>query len=229
MARPRILTTMSFDSGKYTLNGDYALAVTEAGGLPCLFTYDADLKDILTFADGLLLTGGYDLDPALFGEAADPRTENVIPERDAFELKACRLALEAGLPVLAVCRGLQALNVALGGTLIQHVDGHGFYDRKREPVHAAEAAEGSVIYGIFGGKFGVNSTHHQAVGRLGEGLIASARAADGVIEAAEAPEREFVVGVQWHPEALRINSAEHRSLFEQFVRAAGKRSVIYGI
>jgi len=221
-AKPRILTTIAFDGEKYTLNRDYAAAVAEAGGLACLFAYDADLKEIFGFADGLLVTGGGDIEPSLYREALNPRTDGIQPERDAFEIEACKMALETRLPVMAICRGIQVLNVALGGTLVQHVDGHAFYGRKKELVHEARAAESSIIYGIFGGEFGVNSTHHQALGRLGAGLAACAWAGDGVIEGVEMAGREFVVGVQWHPEALQSEHAGHRALFRKFVAAAAK-------
>jgi putative glutamine amidotransferase len=159
---------------------------------------------------GLVLAGGTDVDPASYGAAADPRTEPPDPERDAMELKLLREALELDLPLLAICRGLQIFNIAHpGGTLIQHIEGH------RVPLHDATIAENTMLETIFGaGKRSVNSRHHQAVGRLGEGLIVSARAAeDGVIEALERPDRRFSVAVQWHPEDLM---PQDRALFEAF-------------
>ncbi len=161
---------------------------------------------------GLVLSGGSDLDPASYGAEADPRTEAPDPERDAMEQKLLRQALELDLPVLAICRGMQLFNVThRGGTLIQHVEGH------RVPLHDTTIGEGTQLATIFGaGRRSVNSRHHQVAGRLGEGLIVSARAADGVIEGLERTDRRFAVAVQWHPEDLM---PQDRALFEAFRNA----------
>jgi putative glutamine amidotransferase len=161
---------------------------------------------------GLVLSGGSDLDPASYGAEADPLTEAPDPGRDAMEQKLLRQALELDLPVLAICRGMQLFNVThKGGTLIQHIEGH------RVPLHDMMIGEGTVLATIFGaGKRSVNSRHHQVAGRLGEGLIVSARAADGVIEGLERRDRRFAVAVQWHPEDLM---PQDRALFEAFGNA----------
>jgi putative glutamine amidotransferase len=167
---------------------------------------------------GLVLSGGSDLDPASYGAEADLLTEEPDPERDAMEQKLLRQALELDLPVLAICRGMQLFNVTRAGgtliqhgTLVQHIEGH------RVPLHDATIGEGTQLARIFGaGKRSVNSRHHQVAGRLGEGLIVSARAADGVIEGLERPDRRFAVAVQWHPEDLM---PQDRALFEAFRNA----------
>ncbi|HEY1757220.1 MAG TPA: gamma-glutamyl-gamma-aminobutyrate hydrolase family protein [Bryobacteraceae bacterium] len=158
---------------------------------------------------GLVLSGGSDVDPATYGAKAEPLTDTPDPERDALEQRLLGEALEQDLPVLAICRGMQIFNVTKpGGTLIQDIQGH------RVPLHSALVAEGTKLAGIFGaGERAVNSRHHQTVGRVGEGLIVSARAADGVIEALELPDRKFAVAVQWHPED---RMPQDRALFEAF-------------
>jgi putative glutamine amidotransferase len=187
----------------------YADALRSAGIDPVLVTPDAPLDSLGGL--GLVLSGGSDVDPASYGAKADPSTEEPDVERDAMERKLLSEALELDLPVLAICRGMQFFNIAhAGGTLIQHIEGH------RIPLHDATIHEGSALAGIFGaGKRGVNSRHHQVVGRLGEGLIVSARAADGVIEALERRDRRFAVAVQWHPEDL----PQDRPLFQAFGNA----------
>lgn len=160
---------------------------------------------------GLVLSGGSDLDPALYGADAEPLTDPPDRERDAMQQKLLREALERDLPVLAICGGMQLFNVVHGGTLIQHIEGH------RVPLHQAAILEGTLLAKILGsGKRAVNSRHHQLVGKLGEGVVVSARAADGIIEALERPDRRFAVAVQWHPEDLM---AQDRALFEAFGNA----------
>ncbi len=184
----------------------YAEALRSVGIDPVLVTPVQTIKSLDGM--GLVLTGGTDVDPALYGAAADPLTEEPDRERDALERRLLRQALEQDLPVLGICRGMQLFNVThRGGTLTQHIEGH------RVPLHDVTIAEGTKLATIFGaGKRSVNSRHHQVVGRLGEGLIVSARAADGVTEAIERPDRKFAVAVQWHPEDLPQDGA----LFQAF-------------
>jgi len=169
--------------------------------------------------DGLVLAGGNDVNPALYGAAPDPQTKEPDDARDATELRLLNEALDAGMPVLAICRGLQLLNVARGGTLIQHLPTTATHQQKGVlDVHAISTTPGSLIRSIIGSpETRVNSRHHQAVGRLGEGLIVTAVSPeDNVIEAIEFPDRPFVVAVQWHPED-RVDAFEtDRRLFERF-------------
>ena len=164
---------------------------------------------------GLMLTGGTDVDPALYGEVREAQTEEPEPERDGHELSLLREALDRDLPVLAICRGLQLMNVALGGTLKQHIEGH------RVPgelnAHQIEICEPTELASILGGgNYSVNSRHHQCVGRVGQGLVVSAKAGD-IVEALELPTKRFVVAIQWHPED-RI-AGEDKKLFKAFARA----------
>jgi putative glutamine amidotransferase len=167
--------------------------------------------------DGLLLPGGSDIDPALFGAPRDPRTEDPDRERDHLETALLGEALDRDLPVLAICRGLQLLNVVQGGTLVQDVPGHRCPDQ--QDAHSIAIAGGSKLNSILEvGEFAVNSRHHQCVDRVAPGLIVIAKAPDGVVEALELPGRRFVLAVQWHPED-RTDRLDAR-LFEAFRDAA---------
>ena len=167
----------------------------------------------LDCAAGLCLAGGADVDPAIYGEARHPQTQEPDRTRDALESALLREALERDLPVLAICRGLQLLNAALGGTLEQHIEGHSF--RKQRDAHSIAIVPGSRLESILGaGQYVVNSGHHQCAATIAPGLAVAARAPDGVVEALEAPDREFVLAVQWHPEA-RMDGMDAR-LFAAF-------------
>jgi gamma-glutamyl-gamma-aminobutyrate hydrolase PuuD len=201
---------------------DYVRAVERAGGRPLLVPPSADgVEETVDVLDGLILTGGSDLDPELYGADAHPETFGVHRLRDDAELALLRAALERDLPVLGICRGIQVLNVALGGDLHQHVpelvghDGH-----KNDPPgqfleHAVEIGAGTRLAALLGERATVMSHHHQGIGRLAAGLVEAARAEEGLVEAVEAPERRFAVGVLWHPEA-----GEDARLFDGFVAEA---------
>jgi len=186
----------------------YAEALRSVGIEPVFVTPDRAIDSLDGM--GLVLSGGSDVDPASYGAKAEPLTETPDPERDAMEKKLLREAMELDLPVLGICRGMQMFNIGHpGGTLIQHIEGH----KTPQTPHEITVETGTTLASIFGvGKRSVNSRHHQSVDRLGEGLIVSARAADGTIEAIEQPGRKFAVAVQWHPEDL----PQDRALFEAF-------------
>ncbi|MEU9628852.1 gamma-glutamyl-gamma-aminobutyrate hydrolase family protein [Streptomyces luteogriseus] len=179
----------------------YPRLVQRAGGLAAMLPPDDTRYATQTVArlDGLVIAGGPDVDPVRYGAEREPRTGPPAPERDAWELALIEAALAARLPLLGICRGMQLLNVALGGTLVQHIDGHA------EVVgvfggHAVKPVPGSLYAGVVPEETFVPTYHHQAVDRLGEGLIPSAYAADGTVEAVELPSADWVLGVQWHPE-----------------------------
>lgn len=176
---------------------------------------------------GLLLTGGVDVNPNLYGEAAAPETEKPDDERDRVELDLICQALDRDLPLLAICRGQQILNVYHGGTLVQHLPVESHHVRRTPrnpslPAHEVNVVAGTLLAAVAGKPvLQVNSRHHQAVGRLGEHLTISARdPEDGVIEALERPDRIFVVAVQWHPENQAAKFPEQMALFRAFVDAA---------
>jgi len=200
---------------------DYVRAVERAGGRPLLVPPSAAaIEETLDALDGLIFSGGSDLDPELYGQEAHPETVGVVPERDGAELALLRAALERDLPVLAICRGSQVLNVALGGDLVQHLpEVVGHEGHKETPGifadHEVEIDADSRLGSLLGDRAPVKSHHHQGFGRLGEGLRVTARDEDGTIEALEDPTRRFAVGVLWHPEA-----GEDARLFEELVREA---------
>jgi putative glutamine amidotransferase len=180
----------------------YSRGVTAAGGLPLVIPPAEGTADLVDTLDGLLLTGGSDIDPSLYGQQPAPETAGVLPHRDRAELTLLRAAVAAGLPVLGVCRGMQLLNVLLGGTLIQHLaDGAmhkgppGTFTR-----HPVAVEGGTRLHAMVGGTAEVHSCHHQAPDAIGEGLVVTAHAPDGVAEGIELPGSEFCVGVLWHPE-----------------------------
>ncbi len=195
-----------------------------AAGIEPLVLSPAEAEEIDGF-DGLVLMGGSDVNPSRYGEAAHAMTQPPDDLRDEIESLLISDAIERDVPVLAICRGLQMLNVALGGSLIQHLDdslGHRVRggDRSR-PVHDAEIVPGTRLAAILGEPLtvAVNSRHHQAAGRLGDGLVISARANDGTIEGLERPDKRFVVAVQWHPENQAVNDERQARLFRTFARA----------
>jgi putative glutamine amidotransferase len=215
---------------------DYEESVRRAGGDARVLNAATDSPaDVLGAVDGLLLTGGGDVRPSLYGAAPHATFDPAEPGRDEYEIALVRLALERDLPVFAICRGVQLLNVARGGTLIQHIpDEVGTTVNHRVPTpqhsiaHEVWIESRSLLERLMGERFEageacpVNSRHHQAPKDLGEGLIASATAPDGVIEAIEDPSRRFCLGVQWHPENF-WRTGEFRTLFEGFVQACTAR------
>jgi putative glutamine amidotransferase len=163
--------------------------------------------------DGLLLTGGTDVNSARYGQERHPKTENPDDPLDELEIALLRDALSAGLPVLAICRGMQLFNVFHGGTLLQHLDCHDSPDG----LHDVQVVPDSRLASVIGsGRHAVNSRHHQAIARVGSGLIVSARSNDGVIEALERPGHAYAVAVQWHPEDRILVSDADRKLFQAF-------------
>jgi gamma-glutamyl-gamma-aminobutyrate hydrolase PuuD len=197
---------------------DYVRAVERAGGRAVLVPPDNDgSEELLDALDGLIFSGGNDLAPESYGAEADPTTTGTNPARDSGELALLTAALERDLPVLAICRGAEVLNVARGGDLVQHLpdvvghEGHravvGEFSEHTVRVDPASRIESAPE--------AVKSHHHQGLGRLGDGLREIAWADDGVVEAVEDPEKPFLVGVLWHPEA-----GEDQRLFDQLVAAA---------
>jgi putative glutamine amidotransferase len=188
----------------------YSAAIQRAGGIALLLPVDAAAierpDELLDAVDGLILAGGCDVDPSTYEAAPDPHTTGTCPGRDAFELALGSRALERDLPLLAVCRGMQMLNVLAGGSLTQHLPDSVGHERHRETPgsfsdHEVTLEPGSLAARAAGGERpSVKSHHHQGIDRLGAGLRVSGRADDGTIEAIESPERRFVLGALWHPE-----------------------------
>jgi anthranilate synthase component 2/putative glutamine amidotransferase len=210
----------AWDLPAVLLPASYADAVAEAGGEPVLLPTGAVSTEAVRRLDGLVLAGGADVDPARYGHPAGPHTTVLRPERDAAELAVLQAALSRDLPLLAICRGMQLLNVELGGDLLQHlpdVPGAGIHNPGAGLFAGRQVrtAPGTQLDRLLGPTAAVDCHHHQALDRIAPGLTPSAWAEDGLVEAVEAAGRRFCLGVQWHPEA----SADRR-LFEALVSAA---------
>lgn len=233
------------DRKKPRIPASYILAVQRAGARPCVLSAfelgpgekvppgldvtteiepdDAQLPEDTT---GLVLTGGGDVDPALYGQKQHPRTYNVNRRRDEFEMNLLKQALEKDLPVLAICRGMQLLNVQLGGNLDQHIadlPGRLDHDRDRprgEVAHDVRIDDGNGLADVLGTRLGVNSHHHQGLDGPADGLTEIGWADDGVLEAVVAPDYYWVYGVQWHPESMAPLDERQMALFIAFADAA---------
>jgi putative glutamine amidotransferase len=183
-------------------------------------TPQGDLEPLLDQLAGVCLSGGPDLDPATYGAEPDPRLGPTWPDLDAYELALARRADAPNVPLLAICRGMQTLNVARGGTLHQHVDGHRQAVPCEQPAHDVRIAARSRLHALVNSpRIDVNSFHHQALATLGDGLRPTAWAGDGIVEAVEATGARFLLGVQWHAEGLTSRPEQH-ALFSAFVDAA---------
>ena len=214
---------------------DYVASVEQSGGRPRILEVSDSPRKVLGEIHGLVLTGGGDVDPVFYRSERHPATQDAEPGRDEFELDLARRALDANLPLLAICRGAQVLNVAAGGSLVQDIPSeitsdlpHALATPKDQFAHDVRVAAGSKLEQALGaaatvGACRVNSRHHQSVARIGRGLVATATAPDGVVEAIEAPDADFCLGVQWHPENF-WRTGEFRSLFDRFVEACIRRT-----
>jgi gamma-glutamyl-gamma-aminobutyrate hydrolase PuuD len=228
VSRPLIGITMgpaTPESPYVQLRASYAHAIEGAGGLPVLVPPMApeSLAALLERLDGVVLPGGADVDPAEYGEAPHPKTET-NPELDRLELAVARWAIDSDLPTLGICRGQQLLNVALGGTLIQHLDDHRQPGDRTALTQPLTLTRGSRLAEIFGAtRIEANTMHHQAVKVLGRGLRAVAWAADGTIEGIESDEHPWLLMVQFHPEELVGFHEPSQRLFTTFVDACRAR------
>jgi gamma-glutamyl-gamma-aminobutyrate hydrolase PuuD len=206
------------------LNATYVRALTEAGANVVELAPGADGAAALEQVDGLLFTGGYDVDPAEFNAEPHPKTVPA-PDRDALELPLVRAAVQRGTPVLGICRGIQVINVALGGTLIQHAPEHDHYstgESRQHLAHTVRLAEGSQVADLLGAEeVPVNSLHHQTVDELAPSLTPTAWSEDGAVEAVESADGKLLA-VQWHPEELLDTRPESRRLFEWLVSSASR-------
>jgi putative glutamine amidotransferase len=229
-AYPRLVETSLGATLLHTTSRFYVEAVERAGGVPVVLPVMSPeaVDDVLTAVHGVLLSGGGDVQPARYGAKPVAETSGVDPARDDFDIRLLELAIESELPVLATCRGMQVLNVALGGSLIQHVPAatgqvHYLNDRWREGVHRVKIEPDSHLAEALGAtEVEVNSIHHQAVDEAAPGTRAVAWADDDTVEAIELPGSPHVVAVQWHPELLE-DWPEQQGLFRQLVEHARRR------
>jgi gamma-glutamyl-gamma-aminobutyrate hydrolase PuuD len=216
---------------------DYRQSILHVGGEPRVLEPSADVEQALAGIDGLMLTGGDDVAPSRYGEVAHETVTEAEPGRDEFEIALVRAARARNLPILAICRGIQVLNVAGGGTLVQDIPSqitgalaHSLPVPQHEPyalAHEVWVDKDSLLARLMRERLvdealEVNSRHHQAVKQVAPGFVATATAPDGVVEAIEDPAARFCLGVQWHPENF-FRTGEFRALFEGFVEASAKR------
>lgn len=235
-AKPLIGVTANFSEGQLQLAPGYFRSVEAAGGIPVIITPkrmpNANMSLLLDRIDGLLLSGGADINPILVGEDPVPALHGINTERDLFELTLTRLAYNRQIPMLGICRGIQVLAAALGGTIMQDIATslphtqlikHSQDADRATATHFVEAVEGSRIAELLGKRFAVNSFHHQAVGQCGPRFRITAQSADGVIEAIESTEMKSIIGVQWHPECfIAEGDTCMMPLFQQFVNDASE-------
>ncbi len=219
---------MGPDPFRIYMFGKYAAGVRWAGGEVEKLPWGVDddnLRLIVENWDGLLLPGGPDMDPAIYGEAKEPACGEINAHRDDLEMRLLRIFLETGKPILGICRGLQVLNVVQGGTLLQDITPnqriqHSDFPHRKEGVHAIKAAPGSLLAAALGTEeTRVNSMHHQAVGRLGRDLVVTATSEDGYVEGLELKGHPFCLAVQWHPEHMAEHCPEEQAIFDLFLMA----------
>lgn len=218
---------------QYAVSSEYVAAVEEVGGIAVtLPAQPKAVPELIAVLDALILTGGGDVDPVYYGQSLHPATRSIDPDRDRFELDLTRMAVEHGLPLLGICRGIQVLNVALGGTLIQDVPDqvraalvHQTPEDAPIATHHVRLQPNSRLAALIQcTDLLANSAHHQAIQSLAPVLRAVGWSQDGVVEAVESTDQAFVIGVQWHPELLFRDAAGHRRLFAGLVEACANRA-----
>ena len=236
MESPRVLVPVPVqdpEKRRFTLGKNYVNSLVAGGAIPILLPTVVALEDwraVYESADGVLLSGGGDVDPALFGEPRHEKTDGIDRQRDEVEMALARWALQDDKPMFAICRGIQTVNVALGGSLIQDLpsqwgdavlhNGSQLDLARHEVAHAVCVEPGTRLAQIVGaGEVGVNSFHHQALKRVAEGLIVTSHAPDGVVESVEFPGKRYYIGVQWHPEEMAADREDMMRLFRTFVEA----------
>ena len=229
-----LTSNMNVD-GKHEIDPEYMAAIMQAGGLPFIIPADVEqeVEQSASLLDGLVLTGGKDIDPKYYGEEPHPKLGEVSPARDRMEIALVRQMRAADKPIFGICRGIQLLNVAFGGDLYQDVEGqmdrpvlqHAQRAPRSHRSHAVKLEKGSVLEDIVGEPLlQVNSFHHQAVKRVAASLRISAFSNDGIVEAIEGREEDFLFGVQWHPERLAVaGDAPSSRIFNSFIQACADR------
>jgi len=214
------------------VNKDYVDAVVRAGGVPLIIPFTTNKEVIISQAqliDGLILSGGHDINPYNYGQEPSQKIGEIFPERDIYEMILLEESKKRDIPILGICRGFQLINVAAGGTLYQDLSlipgnilKHNQVSNPTLKTHKIEIKKNSFISSIFGKETMVNSFHHQAIDKVANDFIVVARASDGVVEAIEHKTYKFLVAVQWHPEMLAVNCEKARVLFSKFVEEAKK-------
>ena len=214
--------------------------VEKAGGIPLILPHVNDMEDVkaqIDACDGIILCGGMDIHPLYYGEEPHHNLGFVNSKEDEYQIKIARITLNLHKPILGICRGHQLLNVVCGGTLYQDLSEilsstikHDQIPKRYEPYHSINIANGTKLEKILGNNTMVNSIHHQCIKELGTGLKATAYAKDGVIEAIEMPGRDFIMGVQWHPEEMAVRGDGNMiEIFKEFVKKSKRQEIEYNI
>lgn len=226
--KPLIGLTMHPVEGKMEINNTYINAIKRAGGIPLCIPYldEETVDSVMDSLNGVLLIGGYDVNPLIYGQEPHPKLGMVIDERDQSEILMAKKAFERKMPLLGICRGEQVMNVAFGGTLyqdidtqVEHVLKHTQASMRHELTHTVELFPSKLQQIIGQDSILTNSFHHQAVDAIASGFLLNARTKDGVVEGIEHPEHPYCIGVQWHPEGLQ-NDEPSDKLFKSFIEAA---------
>lgn len=214
------------------VNNDYVESVLLAGGIPLLIPVSSDkdvIKAQIDLCDGIIISGGYDINPMEYGEEPTQKLGFVYPEVDEFYLGAVKYAIDNNKAVLGICKGIQILNVLYGGTLYQdlsEMDGcyvkHMQSSKREIPTHSVDIDENSILFDVLGSRVLTNSFHHQCLKKVGNGFKVTATSKDGVIEAIEMEQASFVVGVQWHPEMMAKNSQIMLNIFKKLIKESKK-------
>jgi len=225
-----ITPSYSYEEQQYEVRQDYAKKIENAGGIPVILTKESGLPQ---FVDGIVFSGGGDVDPLLFGEEPITKNGEISPLRDEYELELCAWAMEQELPLLGICRGMQIFAVVTGGKILQDMESQGtpwVKHSQQAPrfygTHTVTVEKDSLLADICRKEeLVVNSFHHQAVAQVGEGFSVCATSKDGIIEAMERVNSPFLLGVQWHPEAMK--EAEQQAIFHRLVAVAKERKIKY--
>lgn len=232
---PVIGVTLPYENerDRYFLPKAYAASIEAAGGMPILLTNleEPVINHIVSLLDGVLLTGGSDVDPRYFDEEPLPQTGEITPERDEFEIKLSKLVLKRNIPILAICRGIQVLNIAAGGTIYQDINSQYMKPIKHNQkaprwygTHKINIGYNTKLYDILGvDNLRVNSFHHQAIKNTAKNFIVNAKSSDGIIEGIESVAHKFALGVQWHPECMWERNPKMLQLFKGFIDIAGRK------
>lgn len=217
--KPIIGITPSIENDILKLNQSYCAILHRLNAVCIILNYFENISDIIKILDGILLSGGGDICEKFLNEKLHKEANNIYPIRDEFEISLCKQAYKINIPVLGICRGMQILSIADGGSINQHILGHNQSEARNVTTHDVIVDKKSKLFSIVNNEIiPVNSFHHQVVNRVGKNTSISAYSEDGFIEAIENNEQSFRIGVQWHPEALYNKFLEHFKIFDEFVK-----------
>lgn len=224
-----ITPQIDYETGEYRVTAPYIDSLLRAGATPLILPFteeQAELERLITLCDGFVLSGGHDIHPSYYGESMQEYCNSPVPIRDTLESRLVPMILASRKPLLAVCRGVQVLNVFCGGTLYQDIHAQEVTEKShRQPntpeAHTVTCVEGTLAAELLGtSPIAVNTLHHQAVKDVGQGLRVAAYSEDGLIEALDIPDHPFALGVQWHPEMMAASHPQQMALFHRFVAQA---------